>query len=104
FKLQIREEKTGKLRHDCWMPQTPGENQERPYELNSGHSLAFFNLSGNKGPQEILVKDRYKNFWVFNNRLELLWRGAGQTGHFPYPFDADGDGREEILIRYSLLE
>ena len=104
FKLQIREGKTGKVRHSNWMPPIPTETQERPYEINSGDSLAFFNLSGNKGRQEILVKDRYKNFWVFNNRLELLWQGQGQTGHFPYPFDADGDGREEILIGYSLWD
>jgi rhamnogalacturonan endolyase len=104
FKLQVREGKTGKVRHYSWMPPIPTDSAERPYELNNGDSLAFFNLSGKRGPQEILVKDRYKNFWVFNNRLELLWKGQGQTGHFPYPFDADGDGRDEILIGYSLWD
>ncbi len=49
FKLQIREGKTGKVRHSNWMPPIPTETQERPYEINNGDSLAFFNLSGNKG-------------------------------------------------------
>jgi len=104
FKLQIRDGRTGKVRQYAWMPPMPADSQERPYELNSGDSLAFFNLSGKKGRQEILVKDRYKNFWVFNNHLELLWKGEGQTGHFPFPFDSDGDGRDEILIGYSLWD
>jgi hypothetical protein len=58
------------------------------------------NLSGNKDRHELLVKDRYRNFWVFNNQLELLWQGQDQTGHYPYPFDVNG--RDEVAIGYSL--
>ncbi len=101
FKLQILDGATGKLRQSVAMPAAPPD-KERPYELNNGDSLAFFNLSGKKGRTEILVKDRYRNFWIFNNDLKFLWQGEGQTGHFPFPFDADGDGRDEILIGYSM--
>ena len=104
FKLQILEVRTGKMRASALMPPAPADNRERPYELNNGDSLAFFNLSGKAGRQEILIKDRYNSFWVFNNKLELLWKGQGQTGHFPFPFDLDGDGRDEILIGYSLWD
>ncbi|MGH9844194.1 MAG: hypothetical protein ACREEM_36170, partial [Blastocatellia bacterium] len=104
FKLQILEGRTGKPRASALMPPIPTEYKERPYELNNGDSLAFFNLSGKAGRQEILLKDRYNTFWVFNNKLELLWKGRGQTGHFPFPFDLDGDGRDEILIGYSLWD
>jgi hypothetical protein len=104
FKLQILEGKTGKVLRSTWMPQAPPANKERPYELNNGDSLALFNLSGNKGRQDILVKDRYENFWVFNRELKPLWQGQGQTGHFPFPFDVDGDGRDEILIGYSMWD
>ena len=30
-----------------------------------------------------------------------MWKGDGQTGHFPYPFDFDGDGKEEFFIGYA---
>jgi len=76
--------------------------EERPYKLNHGDSIAFFDLAGRGRRQEILIKDRYRNFWVYDNTLKLLWHGSGQTGHYPYPFDVDGDGREEILIGYAL--
>ncbi|MFB3924253.1 MAG: hypothetical protein ACE145_21235 [Terriglobia bacterium] len=110
FKLQILEGDTGKVRRWVWMPRAPFskstdyETALRPYERENGDCLAFFNLSGNKGRHEILVKDRYENFWIFDNQLELLWEGHGQTGHFPYPFDADDDGRDEIAIGYSLWD
>ncbi|MBI3698578.1 MAG: hypothetical protein HY238_27525 [Acidobacteria bacterium] len=102
FKLQILDGRTGNLKQWTWMPQAPADNKERPYDRNSGDSIAFFNLSGNKDRTEILVKDRYENFWVFNNDLRLLWQGEGQTGHYPYPFEEDG--RDKILIGYSLWD
>jgi hypothetical protein len=104
FQLQILEGKTGKLRRRIFMPDSHPDPRLKPYKLTNGDSIAFVNLSGGKTPQEILVKDRYSNFWVFNNELKLLWKGAGQTGHYPYPFDVDGDGRQEILIGYALWD
>src|SRR5216684_3768515 len=85
FKLQILDGRTGKQRQWTWMPEAPKENPQRPFNMETGDSIAFVNFSGNKDRHEILVKDRYRNFWIFNNRLELLWKGQGQTGHYPYP-------------------
>jgi hypothetical protein len=102
FQLQILEGRTGKVLRRAWLPKAP-EGKERPYEMVSGDAIAFVNVSGNPGRREILVKDRYRNFWVFNNRLELLWKGEGQVGHYPYPF-AGPDGRDLIAIGYALWD
>jgi len=105
FKLQILEGSTGKLKRWTWMPApVAAKGMKAVYGIENGDSVAFLNLSGSKDRHEILVKDRYWNFWIFNNNLEFLWRGQGQTGHFPYPFDIDGDGRDEFMIGYALWD
>jgi rhamnogalacturonan endolyase len=103
FKLQILDGRTGEVKRWVWMPPAP-PSKDRPYELVSGDSIAFVNLSGDKRRHEILLKDRYEHFWIFNNQLELLWKGDGQTGHYPYPVDLAGDGRDEIAIGYALWD
>lgn len=102
FKLQILEGRTGEARVTAPMPAMDPDLSERPYELNPGDSIAFLNLSGGKTASEILIKDRYKYFWIFDRNLKLLWQGSGQTGHYPYAMDIDGDGREEFVLGYTL--
>jgi rhamnogalacturonan endolyase len=102
FKLQVLDGRTGKVRQWVWMPQVPPAEKERPYELEAGDSIAFVNFSGNRDRREILVKDRYRRFWIYSNKLELLWTGEGQTGHYPYPVDLDGKGRDSLMIGYAL--
>jgi hypothetical protein len=104
FQLQILDGRTGEIKKTAWMPKMPVEDKERPYENIAGDSLAFVNVSGNQGRREILVKDRYLHFWVFDSKLELLWKGDGQTGHYPYPADLDGSGRDKIAIGYALWD
>ena len=104
FKLQILDGRTGEVRKSAWMPKTPPENKERPYENEVGDSIAFVNVSGNPGRHEIFVKDRYAHFWVYNNNLELLWKGGGQTGHYPYPMDVDASGRDKFALGYALWD
>ncbi len=104
FKLQVLEGRTGQVRNWVWMPAAHPDNGKKPFTLTNGDSLAFLNLSGQTGRRELLVKDRYSNFWTFDSRLEPLWEGKGQTGHFPYPFDIDGDGRDEVAIGYALWD
>jgi hypothetical protein len=100
--LQVLDGRTGKLIRQAWLPRIAPEVKDRPYDLNIGDSLLFVDLTGAGRPTEILLKDRYRGFWIFDKNLTLLWEGLGQTGHYPYPVDVDGDGRQEFLIGYSL--
>ena len=86
------------------MPPALPDNRLKPYTLTNGDALAFVNLAGQPAARELLVKDRYTHFWVFDAGLKRLWQGEGQTGHYPYPLDLDGDGRDEIAIGYALWD
>ncbi len=102
FKLQVLEGRTGEPRASVNMPAMDAGLQERPYQLHSGDSITFVNLTGGKTASEILIKDRYKSFWIYDKNLKPLWSGNGQTGHYPYPIDLNGDGRQEFAIGYAL--
>ena len=102
FQLQVLDGRTGMVKQAVMMPQFPTDLKERPYELENGDSICFVNVSGDKARREILIKDRYEHFWIFDRNLKLLWKGNGQTGHYPYPFDIDGSGRDHIAIGYAL--
>jgi hypothetical protein len=69
--------------------------------------LVFCNLTGNSYPGDVLVKDRYHRIWAYDGKGELLWMvrdpGGFRTAHQPRPVDIDGDGRDEILAGYALL-
>jgi hypothetical protein len=107
FKLQILDGKTGAVKRWVWMPPMPppsptAQRRFRPYERHPGDALTFVNLTGDPARRELLVKDRYKRFWMFDRTLRPLWRGETNTGHYPFPVDLDGDQRDEILVGYSL--
>jgi hypothetical protein len=102
FKLQILDGRTGAVKQAVMTPPVPPARSGQIYRHVNGDSIAFVNVLGDKRRHEILLKDRYQNFWVYNNKLELLWSGQGQLGHYPYPLDTDGDGFDEIAIGYAL--
>jgi len=74
--MQILDGRTGKVRQSTLDAAMPAGDAHRPYEMENGDSIAFLNLSAIRTAR-ILVKDRYTHFWIYNNKLELLWRATG---------------------------
>lgn len=62
------------------------------------------NLTGGTGRRDLLVKDRYSKVWALDGDFDVLWTHEGNTGHYPWPFDFDGDGRDEVMAGYDFLE
>jgi hypothetical protein len=70
---------------------------------NAHDCIIIANLTGNKKPQDIILKDRYDQIWAMDRTGKQLWTYKGNTGHFPWPFDFDNDGREEIICGFDFL-
>jgi rhamnogalacturonan endolyase len=111
FKLQVLDGRTGNVKQSTELPKIPGYPdipqagpRNWPYERANGDSIAFFNFSGDAARREILVKDRYWNFWIFDRNLKPLWSGQGSTGHYPFAYADPASGRDLLAIGYSLWD
>ncbi|WP_319561100.1 hypothetical protein [Marispirochaeta sp.] len=102
FEMKIAEGATGRIRKSIPTPKSCEHNDQFPQIL--GDSIFFCDVRGLGRKGDILLKDRYWNFWVYDQDLNLLWNGSCKTGHYPYAADIDGDGKDEIAIGYSLYD
>ena len=66
--------------------------------------IVIANFSGKERPQDILLKNRYKQVWALDRFGKVLWTHKGNTGHFPWPYDFDGDGKDELICGYDFLD
>ncbi len=86
---------------------TGQERRRLPIPDDATDCLVFCDLSGAGRPTDVLVKTRYTQIWAYNRRGTLLWTvkhpGGYRTAHQPRPIDIDGDGRDEIMAGYALL-
>jgi hypothetical protein len=106
MEIVVADGASGKTWYKAQTPKMP-EQTGPPYDKFPrilGDSLYFCDVRGTGHPRDIIIKTRYRHFWLLNDRLEILWDAACNTGHYPYACDIDGDGKDEISIGYSLFD
>ncbi|MGV2885445.1 MULTISPECIES: hypothetical protein [Paenibacillus] len=81
--IKKRHELPGEQAHDC---------------------IILANLTGDQQTMDILLKDRYKTLWALDHDFNLLWKHEGNIGHFPWVYDLDGDGKDEVMAGYDMLD
>ena len=86
---------------------TGAERRRIAIDKEATDCLVFCNLSGSNRPTDVLVKDRYHRIWAYDRAGNLLWSvtdpGGYRTAHQPRPMDLDGDGRDEVMAGYAML-
>jgi hypothetical protein len=102
FEIVVVDGATGQLKYKVPTPKTKARNDR--FDRILGDCLFFCDVRGAGRDGDVLIKDRYANVWVMNDRLEPLWQARCKTGHYPYAFDIDNDGRDELAIGYSLFD
>lgn len=68
--------------------------------------IRIADFSGKGRPSDLLIKDRYCRIYALDSDLNLLWRYQSplNTGHYPLAIDVNGDGHDELLCGYILLD
>ena len=93
--------------------------KEIPISIN-GDCIMPVNVRGLDKSSDILIKNRYKEVEVYTDDLEFLWSYRSEEifyaeyykwqprseiiGHFPYNYDLDGDGKDEIVVGNVALD
>ncbi len=112
FKLMILNGKTGELIKSIPTPfnDDPAgelcgiEFKKHAFDRLNVDSICILNVSGKDRPCDILIKDRYARLWVYDDQLNLKWKFTDfNTGHFPYAYDYNGDGKDEIMSCYNMV-
>jgi hypothetical protein len=102
FEIIVADAATGKNLYKAPTPKSKLKDDK--FDRILGDCLFFFDCEGKGWDSDILIKDRYNNFWVLNSALKVIWEGSCKTGHYPYAYDIDNDGMDELAIGYSLYD
>lgn len=108
FELIVAEGSTGKTLYKVPTPKTPGGKPTRQgnniFDRILGDCLFFCDLSGKGYNGDMILKDRYQYLWAYDNNLNLLWKAQCNTGHYPFAYDVDNDGKDELMMGYTLFD
>jgi len=61
-------------------------------------------LTGADFAGDVLLKDRYRTVWALGRDGNVLWKHEGNPGHYPWVYDFDGDGLDEVMAGYDMLD
>lgn len=79
---------------------------KRKHPLPDQHAhdcIIIADLEGRGYPQNIILKNRYHQLWALDVNFNVMWTFKGNIGHYPWPYDLDGDGRDELIAGYTVL-
>jgi hypothetical protein len=106
LQLIILDGKTGKKLRQTPTPDTPEKNKppQNKFAQILGDAIYFCDLQGVGRDSDLVIKDRYSCVWVLDDNGQVKWQAKCNTGHYPYAEDIDGDGKDELMVGYTLFD
>ena len=109
YQINVADGRTGALKYQAPTPVAPRLERytqipDDPTYRITGDSLYVCNLRGGPRAADLLIKNRYNQVWAYDDRFNLLWTHQHNTGHFFRAADLDGDGKDEVMSGYTLLD
>lgn len=114
FEIRILDGRTGNIKKSAKTPFSDDDDadligvpyQTYAFERINPDGIRICNFRGKERPADILIKDRYCRTYALDEDLNVMWKykSPTNTGHCPLPIDIDGDGKDELLVGYKLLD
>lgn len=108
FYVYIADLMTGKIKKMMKTPLVKGDPlvPDYPYDHLNPDGLRVADFEGKGYQGDFILKDRYHNVWAYSaESLTNLWRyNHKNTGHFPYIWDFNKDGKDEMLVGYDMVD
>lgn len=114
FEILILDGRTGEVKKRAKTPLSDDDDQTLigvnyqtyAFDRINPDGIRIANFSGKAHASDILIKDRYCRVYALDKDLNLLWKykSPKNTGHFPLAIDVNGDGHDELLCGYTLLD
>ena len=114
FEILILDGRTGEVKKRTKTPLTDDDDKDLigvPYQTYAFDRLnpdgiRICNFSGKDRPSDLLIKDRYCRVYALDSDFNLLFKYVSpkNTGHYPYAIDINGDGHDELLCGYTMLD
>ena len=105
-RIVVADGATGKQIRSAATPKTPPTSKP-PYNRFPrilGDAAFFCDLRGTGRAADLIIKDRYSTVWALDESLDVMWQAHCNTGHYPYAADVDDDGRDELMMGYTLFD
>jgi len=114
FEIIILDGTTGQVKKKVKTPLSDDEDdsllgvtyQTYAFDRINPDGIRIANFSGKDRASDILIKDRYCRIYALDADLNILWKykSPQNTGHYPLAIDINGDGHDELLCGYTLLD